>query len=123
VTEAEAVIELRARLQTGPNPRNPDHSRRLLYAFRPNRSLPAPYQVVSFFVDEPKPPYVYELLDEFMKVLWPGPTAQYRWRSGGVREWDGLVWDSSRRRIDHFVGTDVSLRLYGTLQVLLSGEI
>lgn len=118
--EAEAIVELRARLQHGSNPKA---SRKLLFAWRPQRSLPSPWAVVSFFVYVPKPPYLYELVDDFVKVLFPGPTTKYRWRSGGVREWDGLIWNKRVQDIELFVEFDVSQRLFGLPKVLFSGQI
>ena len=121
--EAAAIVELRARLQHNNNPNNPGHVHPLLFAWRPQRSLPSPYQVVSFFVYVPKPPYVYELVDDFMKVLWPGPTAKYRWRAGGVREWDGLIWHTHNQDVAHFIQTEVSQRLFGSQHVMFGGQI
>jgi hypothetical protein len=135
--EAEAVVALRDYLVTGPSPfASGGDLMPLYYLLRPNRSLPRPFHVVSFFVwgvvktrrlrvhvPHLVPPRLdfdqYLLVDPQVKALLSASRG-YRWRDGGVREWDGLVFDGS---VPDLIERVLSRMLFGDAYVLDAREL
>jgi len=85
----------------------------LWYAPRPNRTLPLSHRVFTFWSARLTVLGMgssYVNVDNLIKRIFLPPV--YRWRSGGVQEWDGLVVDVHHKSIVDMIEQDLSMLVF-----------